>query len=715
MMIAIIRYGLIPCDIGDNNMKLTEIFGINVFNRQVMKEKLPKEIYENLLETIENGAVLDITIAETVAQAMKEWAIDKGTTHYTHWFQPLSRGTAEKHDSFLSPESLKYGGAILKFTKNELIQAEPDASSFPSGGMRSTFEARGYTVWDPTSPVFIIENGDSKTLCIPSIFTSYNGDALDKKTPLMRSVRALDTSTRKLLKLLRTETIRVYPTLGAEQEYFLIYKDYYDLRPDLRLTGRTLIGRESPRGQKLEDHYFGTIRTDVLNFMVELEKEAFKIGIPITTRHNEVAPCQFELAPIYEHVNVANDKNKILMEMMPRIARKHGFEIILHEKPFKAINGSGKHNNWSLMTTEGRNLFDIGETYDEQLQFLLFITIVLKGVHKRGELLRAAVSTLGNDFRLGANEAPPGIISVFLGKTITEILERISTGDHKGKITENKFISLGLDQLPLVLRDNTDRNRTSPFAFTGNKFEFRAVGSSQSLGFPNAFINTIVAESMDEVAIILDRNLNGDLPNAILDTIKDVYNDVRDIVFNGNNYGEDWITEAEIRKLPNLATSYDALQVITKETHISLFEKYNVLTKKELGARYSIDMDHLSSLQEIEANTLIYMIDNGIIPAVLRYFSQSGLFDERLRIDTIVSIRDGLTSLFNKMKIATDELREMLVEFQGMNNKDAAKFGSYDMRNKMEEVREYSDALEGHIPEDVWPYPTYIDILHSVH
>ncbi len=696
-------------------MKLTEIFGINVFNRQVMKEKLPRNIYEKLLETIENGAVLDISIAETVAQAMKDWAIEKGATHYTHWFQPLSRGTAEKHDSFLSPESLKYGNAILKFTKNQLIQAEPDASSFPSGGMRSTFEARGYTVWDPTSPVFIIENGSSNTLCIPSIFTSYNGDSLDKKTPLMRSIKALDISTRKLLSLLGENTIQVYPTLGAEQEYFLIYKDYYSLRPDLRLTGRTLIGKESPRGQKLEDHYFGTIRPDVLNFMVELENEAYKIGIPITTRHNEVAPAQFELAPIFEHVNVANDKNKILMEIMPRIARKHGFEILLHEKPFKAINGSGKHNNWSLMTKEGKNLFSIGESYDEQLQFLLFITIVLKGVHKRGELLRAAVATLGNDFRLGANEAPPGIISVFLGSTITDILDKISSGDHQGSMTEKKFVSLGLDHLPFVQLDNTDRNRTSPFAFTGNKFEFRAVGSSQSLAFPNAFINTIIAEAMDEVRAILNKNMNGDLPIAILDTIKEVYNDVRKIVFNGNNYSADWIIEAEKRELPNISTAYDALQILTKKQHISLFEKYNVLTDRELEARYSIDMDHLSSLQEIEANTLLYMIDNGIIPAVLRYFKECGMFDDKMKIDVIVSLRDELADLLSKMKIATDELRIMLSEFQGMTNREAAQFGSYDMRDKMEEVRQYSDALEGHIPEDIWPYPTYIDILHSAH
>lgn len=696
-------------------MKLTEIFGINVFNRQVMKEKLPKDIYEKLLETIENGAVLDISIAETVAQAMKDWAIGKGATHYTHWFQPLSRGTAEKHDSFLSPESLKYGNAILKFTKNELVQAEPDASSFPSGGMRSTFEARGYTVWDPTSPVFIIENGSSKTLCIPSIFTSYNGDSLDKKTPLMRSIKVLDVSTRNLLKLIGKDTIRVYPTLGAEQEYFLIYKDYYSLRPDLRLTGRTLIGKESPRGQKLEDHYFGTIRPDVLDFMVELEMEAYKIGIPITTRHNEVAPAQFELAPIFEHVNIANDKNKILMEMMPRIARKHGFEVLLHEKPFKAINGSGKHNNWSLMTTEDKNLFSIGDCYDEQLQFLLFITIVLKGVYKRGELLRAAVATLGNDFRLGANEAPPGIISVFLGSTITDILDKISSGDHKGSMTEKKFVSLGLDHLPFVQIDNTDRNRTSPFAFTGNKFEFRAVGSSQSLGFPNAFINTIIAEAMDEVTVILKNNMNGDLPIAILDTIKEVYNEVRDIVFNGNNYTDAWVVEAKKRKLPNISTAYDALQVLTKKTHITLFEKYKVLTEKELEARYSIDMDHLSSLLEIEANTLIYMIDNGIIPAVLRYFKECGLFDENMKIEIIVSLRDELADLLSRMKIATDDLRTMLSKFQGMNNKEAAKFGSYEMRNKMEEVRRYCDALEGHIPEDIWPYPTYIDILHSVH
>ncbi len=698
--------------IGDN-MNLKEIYGINTFSRKVMKERLPKDVYDKLIQTIENGAVLDISIAGTVAQAIKEWTLEKGATHYTHWFQPLSRGTAEKHDSFLSPETLNNGEAIIKFTKNELIQAEPDASSFPSGGMRSTFEARGYTVWDPTSPVFIIENGVSKTLCIPSIFTSYTGDALDKKTPLLRSNKALNISTKKLLKLLGHETKRIHSTLGAEQEYFLIYKEYYQMRPDLRLTGRTLIGRESPRGQKLEDHYFGTIRTDVLDFMVDLEKEAYKISIPITTRHNEVAPSQFELAPIFENVNIANDKNKLLMEMMPRIARRHGFEVLLHEKPFKAVNGSGKHNNYSIMTSEGRNLFDIGNNYDEQLEFLLFVCVMLKGVYKRAELLRASVAIPGNDFRLGANEAPPGIISVFLGSTITDILDNIAKGDHGDAKTDDVFVSLGLDQLPHVKLDNSDRNRTSPFAFTGNKFEFRAVGSSQSLGFPNAFINTIMSEAMDEVSEILSKHLNGDKNLAILDTIKEIYPQIKPIVFNGNNYSEDWVNEAVKRGLPNISTAYDALQVLIKDENKQLFEKYNVLTSKELTARYTIDMDHLSSLLEIEANTLIYMINNGIIPSVLRYFNDSGLFNERMSIAVVDKLRDELIELFSNLKNSTDDLKDLLTQFQKMDDVHAAKFGTYELRSKMEEIRAYSDALEGHIPEDIWPYPTYIDILHS--
>lgn len=694
-------------------MNLKEIFGVNTFSRQVMKERLPRDVYEKLLKTIEDGEILDISIAETVAQAIKDWALDLGATHYTHWFQPLNRGTAEKHDSFLSAESLQYGEAIVKFTKNELIQAEPDASSFPSGGMRSTFEARGYTVWDPTSPVFIIENGEARTLCIPSIFTSYTGDALDKKTPLLRSNKALHVSVKKLLKLMGHDTKRVYSTLGPEQEYFLIYKKFFDNRPDLRLTGRTLIGKESPRGQKLEDHYFGTIRSDVLGFMVELEKEAYKIGIPITTRHNEVAPSQFELAPIFEHVNVANDKNKLLMEMMPRIARKHGFECLLHEKPFQAVNGSGKHNNYSIMTSEGRNLFDVGNNYQDQIEFLLFVCVALKAIYKRGELLRAAVAAPGNDFRLGANEAPPGIISVFLGSTITKILENIAKGDIDESITEKEFVSLGLDQLPQVRLDNTDRNRTSPFAFTGNKFEFRAVGSSQSLGFPNAFMNTIMAEAMDETAEILTKHLNGDLKVAILDTIKEIYPSVKDVVFNGNNYGEEWVKEAESRGLPNIKTSFDALQTLTKKENQQLFEKYSVLSARELMARYTIDMDHLSSLLEIEANTLIYMIDNGIIPAVLRYFKDTGLFNEKLNIPVVTTLKDELVELFTSMKEATDDLKKLLKDFHKMDDIAAAKFGTYDLRSKMAEIRSYSDALEGHIPEDIWPYPTYIDILHS--
>lgn len=693
-------------------MNLKEIYGINTFSHKVMKERLPEEVYEKLIKTIEKGETLDISIGETVAQAMKDWAIERGATHYTHWFQPLSRGTAEKHDSFLSPDFMNDGEVMMKFTKEELIQAEPDASSFPSGGMRSTFEARGYTVWDPTSPVFIIENDKTSTLCIPSIFTSYNGDALDKKLPLLRSIRALNTSTLKLLDLLEIETNGVYPTLGAEQEYFLVLKDLFEARPDLLLTGRTLLGKESPRGQKLEDHYFGTIRTDVLNFMVDMEIEAYKIGIPIATRHNEVAPSQFELAPVYEHANIANDKNKLLMEMMPRIAHLHGFEVLFHEKPFKGVNGSGKHNNWSIMTQEGRNLFDVGNTFEEQLDFLLFVTIVLRAVYKRGELLRAAVATSGNDFRLGANEAPPGIMSVFLGKTITSILDNIASGKFEKSVTEDEFVNLGLSQLPMVKKHNSDRNRTSPFAFTGNKFEFRAVGSSQSLGFPNTFLNTIMVESIDEVTKILKDNMNGERNAAILETIKTVYSEVKDIIFNGNNYSEEWVEEAERRGLPNIKTTYDALQILTKKSIQEMMKKYDVLTEKELMARYSIDMDHLSSLIEIEANTLVYMIENGVYPAVLRYFKEAGMLNPT-DIEVINSIRDELVVLLEGLRSTTNDLKELISKLADMDDVKAAKFCTYEIRPKMIEVRNFSDKLEAYIPEDIWPYPTYIDLLHS--
>lgn len=693
-------------------MNLKEIYGINTFSHKVMKERLPEEVYEKLIKTIEKGETLDISIGETVAQAMKDWAIERGATHYTHWFQPLSRGTAEKHDSFLSPDFMNDGEVMMKFTKEELIQAEPDASSFPSGGMRSTFEARGYTVWDPTSPVFIIENDKTSTLCIPSIFTSYNGDALDKKMPLLRSIRALNTSTLKLLDLLEIETNGVYPTLGAEQEYFLVLKDLFEARPDLLLTGRTLLGKESPRGQKLEDHYFGTIRTDVLNFMVDMEIEAYKIGIPIATRHNEVAPSQFELAPVYEHANIANDKNKLLMEIMPRIAHLHGFEVLFHEKPFKGVNGSGKHNNWSIMTQEGRNLFDVGNTFEEQLDFLLFVTIVLRAVYKRGELLRAAVATSGNDFRLGANEAPPGIMSVFLGKTITSILDNIASGKFEKSVTEDEFVNLGLSQLPMVKKHNSDRNRTSPFAFTGNKFEFRAVGSSQSLGFPNTFLNTIMVESIDEVTKILKDNMNGERNAAILETIKTVYSEVKDIIFNGNNYSEEWVEEAERRGLPNIKTTYDALQILTKKSIQEMMKKYDVLTEKELMARYSIDMDHLSSLIEIEANTLVYMIENGVYPAVLRYFNEAGMLNPT-DIEVINSIRDELVVLLEGLRSTTNDLKELISKLADMDDVTAAKFCTYEIRPKMIEVRNFSDKLEAYIPEDIWPYPTYIDLLHS--
>ncbi|MDH5644958.1 MAG: glutamine synthetase III, partial [Candidatus Heimdallarchaeota archaeon] len=607
-------------------MKISEIFGMNTFNQGIMKEKLPKNVFEKLVNTMEIGEPLDINIADSVAHAMKEWALEQGATHYCHWFQPLSRGTAEKHDSFLSPESLKNGKVIERFNRSQLVQAEPDASSFPSGGMRTTFEARGYTAWDPTTPAFIIKRAGSSTLCIPSVFTSYNGDALDKKTPLLRSIKVLNETTKNILETLGSKTSGVYPTLGVEQEYFLIPKDMFEKRPDLKLTGRTLIGMESPKGQKLEDHYFGTIKDNVLEFMNVLETEAYKLGIPITTRHNEVAPCQFEFAPIFQNSNISNDQNRLLMEIMPGLARKYGFECLFHEKPFNWINGSGKHNNWSIMTYEGKNLLDPGTSFDEQLDFLIFIVIVLHGINKRSDLLRASIAPPGNDFRLGANEAPPGIISIFLGDTITSILDRISKGEFTEETSEEQYIKFGLNQLPDLVKDNTDRNRTSPFAFTGNKFEFRAVGSSQSVGFPNTFLNAIISESMDEVNKYLTKTLNSKEPiEAKLATIKYFYNKSKPIVFNGNNYGEDWVIEANSRGLVNKKNSYEALLALNDDKNLKFLDKIGILTQREMSARFSIDIHHLRRIIEIEANTLVYMVKSGVVPTLLRYIKEIGM------------------------------------------------------------------------------------------
>jgi len=677
-----------------------------------MREKLPDGVFKKLKRTIQLGENLDTSIAETVAHAIKEWALEQEVTHFAHWFHPLSRGTAEKHDSFLSIHGDE--GVFERFSAAQLVQAEPDASSFPSGGIRTTFEARGYTAWDSSSPVFIIKGENGGTLFIPSVFVSYSGEALDTKTPLLRSMSVLDKEVRNLLGLIGIESQRVISNLGPEQEFFLVDREYYLQRPDLILTGRTLIGGESPRGQKLEDHYFGTIPSRVITFMRDLEKTAYSLGIPLMTRHNEVAPRQYEIAPIFEDSNIGTDHNHLLMEIMPDIARKHGLEVLFHEKPFKGINGSGKHNNWSIQTIEGTNLFDPGANYDEQLRFMLFISVVLNAIKKHGYLLRAAIAVPGNDFRLGANEAPPAIISTFLGSTITNILDRIETGEYNNWEALDKSMEINLHELPDLLIGNTYRNRTSPFAFTGNKFEFRAVGSSQSLSIPNLVLNTIIASSVKDITKLLKKKMkNQDRQIAILEVIKEVYIKSKDVVFNGDNYSDDWVTEAAKRGLPNLRTSFDALQqLVTKDT-LKLFAKMEVFSEKELIARYNVDIHHLGTLIQIEGNTLLNMIDSEIVPAILEYFRIIGV-SESNGVNSFDSIKNRHIEVFEEMHSELTEFRTLLEEIRSEEDEvKIAERGVNELRPMIEGIRPALAYFESNIPSDLWPYPTYTDILHK--
>ena len=693
-------------------MQIRKLFASNTFNIDTMREKLPDGVFKKLKRTIQLGENLDTSIAETVAHAIKEWALEQEVTHFAHWFHPLSRGTAEKHDSFLSIHGDE--GVVERFSAAQLVQAEPDASSFPSGGIRTTFEARGYTAWDSSSPVFIIKGENGGTLFIPSVFVSYSGEALDTKTPLLRSMNVLDKEVRTLLELIGIESQRVISNLGPEQEFFLIDREYYLQRPDLILTGRTLIGGESPRGQKLEDHYFGTIPSRVITFMRDLEKKAYSLGIPLMTRHNEVAPRQYEIAPIFEDSNIGTDHNQLLMEIMPDIARKHGLEVLFHEKPFKGINGSGKHNNWSIQTIEGTNLFDPGDNYDEQLRFMLFISVVLNAIKKHGHLLRAAIAVPGNDFRLGANEAPPAIISIFLGSTITNILDRIETGEYNNWEALDKSMEINLHELPDLLIGNTDRNRTSPFAFTGNKFEFRAVGSSQPLSIPNLILNTIIASSVKDITKLLKKKMkNQDRQIAMLEVIKEVYIKSKEVVFNGDNYSDDWVTEAAKRGLPNLRTSFDALQqLITKDT-LKLFAKMEVFSEKELIARYNVDIHHLGTLIQIEGNTLLNMIDSEIVPAILEYFQIIGV-SESNGVKSFESIKNRHIEMFEEMHTKLTTFRTLLEEIRSEEDQvKIAERGVNELRPMIEDIRPALAYFESNIPSDLWPYPTYTDILHK--
>jgi glutamine synthetase len=709
----------------DSPDKVSSYFGENTFSMETMRKHISKATFAAFKTWMSEGKTISLGQANEIADAMKEWAISKGATYYTHWFQPMTGLTAEKHDSFISVVGT--GKVIEKFSGNKLIQGEPDASSFPSGGIRATFEARGYTAWDPTSPAFIIESALGKTLCIPTIFISYHGEALDKKLPLLRSDEALSKAAIGLLKLFGHKDVKkVFSTCGPEQEYFLIDKNYYNLRQDLVMAGRTLIGAPSPKGQQLEDQYFGTIKERVINFMFEVAQEAYKLGIPLMTRHNEVAPHQYEFAPIFEESNIAADHNQLLMELMKKVALRHGLVCLLHEKPFGGINGSGKHLNWSLSDDKGNNLLNPGETPEENLQFLVFLAAVLRAVYLHADLLRASVAMAGNEHRLGANEAPPAIISVFLGEQLTTILDMFENG-VKSKVSKRDIIDLGIARLPRFNKDMTDRNRTSPFAFTGSKFEFRAVGSSQNISTPITIINTIIAESLEYVTnqIKTVKGTGKDFNSEVLKVISAIVRENKDIRFEGNNYAEEWIEEAKIRGLPNVVATYEALEAISEEKNIALFEKYKVFSREELIARYHIWIHMYNLTIEIEANTLKEMVNASVVPAGYKY--------ENLLVSTLRELaelekgaglkidqaawedkKEHLSDVVSKIYYVrrnTNEIDKLLEKARECSDEKRAEFYFKELKPLMEHIRKHVDQLECVVSDDTWDLPKYREML----
>jgi len=689
------------------------MFGSAVFNDTVMQERLPKPIYKKLKKTIKEGLPLDADVAEVVACVMKDWAVELGATHFTHWFQPLTGVTAEKHDSFLSPTG--DGKAIMEFSGKELIKGEPDASSFPSGGLRATFEARGYTAWDCTSPAFVKD----KTLYIPTAFCSYTGEALDLKTPLLRSMEALSKQALRILRLFGdTSTKRVVTTLGPEQEYFLVDKEYFMKRKDLLYAGRTLFGAKPPKGQELEDHYFGILKEKVSNFMHDLDAELWKLGVSAKTKHNEVAPAQHELAPIFATTNIATDHNQLTMEIMKKVADRHGLACLLHEKPFAGVNGSGKHNNWSISTDEGKNLLDPGTTPLDNAQFLVFLVAVIKAVDEYADLLRFSVATAGNDHRLGANEAPPAIMSIFLGDELTCVIEQIETGVVKNN-GNSRTLEIGVSTLPVLPKDNTDRNRTSPFAFTGNKFEFRSVGSSQSIATPNLIINTIVAETLSQIADRLEKA--ADFKAEVNAVVKEIIKNHKRIIFNGNNYSEEWVAEAEKRGLPNLKSTVDAIPVLIAEKNIQVLEKHGVLSSVEVHSRYEICLENYIKTIRIETLTMIEMASRQILPASLAYV--------RKVADTVASLNaagagssfvkeelDKLVSLTSSLKTYIDSLSAKIEEVDAHEGDSLEHARAYknDIIPLMNELRAAADKLETMVDASLWPIPTYGDLLFGV-
>ena len=677
-------------------------FGINVFSPAVQKDVLPKDVYEKLQKTLEQGEALDTSLADAVAEAMKEWALKRGATHFTHVFQPLTGLTAEKHDSFFEPN--REGKWIAKFSGKELIQGEPDASSFPTGGIRDTFEARGYTAWDPTSPAFILENPNGALLCIPTAFVSWTGEALDAKTPLLRSMDALSRSAVRALGLLGDdETQRVFTTVGPEQEYFLIDENYFYARQDLVITGRTLFGAKPAKGHELDDHYFGVIPERVLACILDFENELAKLGVPIKTRHNEVAPAQHEIAPIFENSNVGSDHQQLTMQIMQKVARNYGLVCLLHEKPFAGVNGSGKHNNWSMGTDSGSNLLEPGATPADNINFLFFCAAVIQAVNKHQGLLRASVAGIGQDHRLGANEAPPAIISIFLGAELTKVFEAISSGSGDPH-TPGSFLELGAEVLPPLPMHGGDRNRTSPFAFTGNKFEFRAVGSSQSLAFPNTVLNTIVAEAIDDLSDKLEAKGSDDLPAAVTAVVKEAYDANKQIIFDGDNYDEAWHKEAEERGLKNLRTTPDCLPEVLAEPTVSMMEKYAVLNERELESRYEVWLEQYIIRANIEAETADTMARTMILPAALRYLA---LGDDA----GIGAVTEETTPLVDELVSAIRELDDANEYPDGLEGMDLAIHARDKQVAGMERVREAADKLEKLVPDDLWPLPKYAEML----
>ena len=699
-------------------INVAKIFGEDVFNDTVMQERLPKKVYKDLKKTIEEGKELDLATADVIAHEMKEWAIEKGATHYTHWFQPLTGVTAEKHDSFISAP-LPNGKVLMSFSGKELIKGEPDASSFPSGGLRATFEARGYTAWDCTSPAFVRHDAAGATLCIPTAFCSYKGEALDQKTPLLRSMQAINEQSLRLLRMFgNTTSKKVTPSVGPEQEYFLVDADKFLQRKDLIYTGRTLFGAMPPKGQELDDHYFGTIRQRIAGFMKDVNEELWKVGVTSKTQHNEVAPAQHELAPIYAECNVALDHNHIVMQTLKRVACQHGMKCLLHEKPFAGVNGSGKHDNWSLTTDDGKNLLEPGKTPHENIQFLLVLTCILKAVDTHADLLRESAADPGNDHRLGANEAPPAIISVFLGEQLGDVLEQlISTGEATHSLKGGK-LQTGVDTLPDLAKDATDRNRTSPFAFTGNKFEFRMVGSRDSIAGPNVVLNTIVAEAFSEACDVLEKADNFD--EAVHDLIKKYATEHQRVVFDGNGYSDAWVEEAERRGLPNIRSMVEAIPALTTDKAINMFEKFKVFTKAELESRAEIKFESYAKAINIEARTMIDMASKQIIPAIIKYTKELA--------DTVVAVKEAgadasvqaellteVSGLLVESKKALEALKVVTDQAAAMEEgEDQARFYHSDVVPAMEALRAPVDKLEMIVDKEAWPMPSYGDLIFEV-